>query len=283
MKKIVALVLTLVLALSLATVAFGETAKTVTGYVMSTDKTGGLVDSTAAVTFTYTKAADPTVDKTTGYTTGWGHVAYYTLDATGVKYVVVDSLAAADVVLYNSVKADGTGKDVIMYLAVENPDYFVAKAFTNFGEKCGQFDYAAYDKTATYYSYEFNGDTYIRKADKDGAASLMVNGKLVSVGDAVLVELNGHTAVPTVKDGETVGYTCSVCGAVAVKAANKASIPATAEQIGDTLWYFAAAGTAATTGVASAKTFDAGVALYAGMALMSVAGSAVVIGKKKEF
>ena len=38
-----------------------------------------------------------------------------------------------------------------------------------------------------------------------------------------------------------------------------------------------------TTGVSSAKTFDAGVALYAGMALMSVAGSAVVIGKKKEF
>ena len=43
-----------------------------------------------------------------------------------------------------------------------------------------------------------------------------------------------------------------------------------------------AAGTT-TTGVSSAKTFDAGVALYAGMALMSVAGSAVVIGKKKEF
>ena len=33
----------------------------------------------------------------------------------------------------------------------------------------------------------------------------------------------------------------------------------------------------------SPKTFDAGVAMYAGMALMSVAGSAVVIGKKKEF
>lgn len=33
----------------------------------------------------------------------------------------------------------------------------------------------------------------------------------------------------------------------------------------------------------SPKTFDAGVALYVGMALTSVAGSAVVIGKKKEF
>ena len=33
----------------------------------------------------------------------------------------------------------------------------------------------------------------------------------------------------------------------------------------------------------SPKTFDAGIALYAAMALTSVAGSAVVIGKKKEF
>ena len=38
-----------------------------------------------------------------------------------------------------------------------------------------------------------------------------------------------------------------------------------------------------TDGKGSPKTFDAGVAMYAGMALMSVAGSAVVIGKKKEF
>ena len=33
----------------------------------------------------------------------------------------------------------------------------------------------------------------------------------------------------------------------------------------------------------SAKTFDAGVAMYVGMSLLSVAGGAVVIGKKKEF
>ncbi len=42
-------------------------------------------------------------------------------------------------------------------------------------------------------------------------------------------------------------------------------------------------GSASGTTVESAKTFDAGIALYAGMALASVAGSAVVIGKKKEF
>ena len=35
--------------------------------------------------------------------------------------------------------------------------------------------------------------------------------------------------------------------------------------------------------VTSARTFDAGIAMYVGMSLLSVAGSAVVIGKKKEF
>ena len=38
-----------------------------------------------------------------------------------------------------------------------------------------------------------------------------------------------------------------------------------------------------TNKVPSAKTFDAGVAMYVGMSLLSVAGGAVVIGKKKEF
>lgn len=38
-----------------------------------------------------------------------------------------------------------------------------------------------------------------------------------------------------------------------------------------------------TTTVASPKTFDVGVAVYAGLSLLSAAGAAVVIGKKKEF
>ena len=38
-----------------------------------------------------------------------------------------------------------------------------------------------------------------------------------------------------------------------------------------------------TTTVDSPKTFDAGIAVYAGLSLLSAAGAAVVIGKKKEF
>ena len=44
-----------------------------------------------------------------------------------------------------------------------------------------------------------------------------------------------------------------------------------------------AASTTPNTTKPSPKTFDAGIAMYVGMALPSVAGSAVVIGKKKEF
>ena len=44
-----------------------------------------------------------------------------------------------------------------------------------------------------------------------------------------------------------------------------------------------AASTTTNTTKPSPKTFDAGIAMYVGMALTSVAGSAVVIGKKKEF
>ena len=116
--------------------------------------------------------------------------------------------------------------------------------------------------------------------------SLLVGGKLVSVtlvaADATATVQ--HTAIPTVKDGKIVGYTCSVCKCTAVKAANVASIPSDAQRIGDTLWYFpATASGSSTTPSGSPKTFDAGIAMYVGMALTSVAGSAVVIGKKKEF
>ena len=57
--------------------------------------------------------------------------------------------------------------------------------------------------------------------------------------------------------------------------------------LGDVAYYWTtdkANGTKADNkGVNSAKTFDAGVAMYVGMSLLSVAGGAVVIGKKKEF
>ena len=87
----------------------------------------------------------------------------------------------------------------------------------------------------------------------------------------------------TVKDGKITGYTCSKCKLAAVEAPNYASIPTGAQVITGN-WYFPVNGTVTPdNGKDSPKTFDAGIAMYVGMALTSVAGSAVVIGKKKEF
>ena len=61
-------------------------------------------------------------------------------------------------------------------------------------------------------------------------------------------------------------------------AAEWADLPGTVRPSSNVTYYGAA-----TENKPSPKTFDAGIAMYVGMALTSVAGSAVVIGKKKEF
>ena len=113
----------------------------------------------------------------------------------------------------------------------------------------------------------------------------MVGGKLVNVkAFTVTSNVVPHVAVPTYDKttSKVTGYTCSNCKLAAVKAPNVASIPSGAQVISGT-WYFPAAAASTTTTTSSPKTFDAGIAMYVGMALTSVAGSAVVIGKKKEF
>ena len=124
-------------------------------------------------------------------------------------------------------------------------------------------------------------------ANDEGAITLMVNGKLVKVSEVAVNKADitvKHAPIPTVENNKVVGYTCSICGTKAIKAPNFASIPDGAQIIPNTNWYFPAAAASTTTNTTSSpKTFDAGIAMYVGMALTSVAGSAVVIGKKKEF
>ena len=138
------------------------------------------------------------------------------------------------------------------------------------------------------HSYEDNGTTKLAVAagSSDTADKLLtVDGKVVRVVTLAATKVQ-HVAVPTIKDGKVTGYTCSKCKAVAVEAANYASIPSGADTTGLTgNWYWTTATTPSTdkNTKPSPKTFDAGIAMYVGMALTSVAGSAVVIGKKKEF
>ena len=274
MKKIIATVLAMVMALALCCTAFAATTVTAKAYRDTSAKDA----VKAPVTATFYAATAAKLDKD-GKQTNTANVAYYVVN--DVEYVVVSSLADADLVLYGD--ADATS--VMLYLAKAEVHYNgTGTEFKNFGKKCGQFDHD-FDSAETYYTTNEKGNKALYVADEKGAMSLLVGGKLISV---TLVHADAtatvqHTAIPTVKDGKIVGYTCSVCKCTAVKAANVASIPSDAQRIGDTLWYFPATAASTTPSAGSPKTFDAGIAMYVGMALTSVAGSAVVIGKKKEF
>ena len=282
MKKIIATVLAMVMALALCSTAF---AAGVTGYVKGTEK--GAVLS-GEVTLDFTAAKDPTVNAD-GETTAKGNVAYYTYNVAGdtkYYYVTVDSLAAADLVLYNN---NTSSKSVVMYLDRVVPEYLVGKAIS-FGTACGQYmKPTGYVSSNTYYVAEDRGNDVFFYTNSsitpttNGVEALLVDGKLVNVLRMTsAIATVKHSALPTVKDGKIVGYTCSVCKMAAIEAPNYASIPAGAQIITGN-WYFPAAAASTTTTTSSPKTFDAGIAMYVGMALTSVAGSAVVIGKKKEF
>ena len=298
MKKIIATVLAMVMALALCSTAFAATEVKAEAIMKTNDAklyysvTGDVVNK---ITLTYTPAKAATLNSD-GEQTKLANVAYYTLTGftstsgavvTSGKYVVVASKAEADVVVYNNCTKTGDASNVLMYLAETKGEYKgTGTVFTNFGTKCGQVNMDI-DKDETYYtSNEKGNNTIYVTATTDATEALMVGGKLVNVkAFTVTSNVVPHVAVPTYDKttSKVIGYTCSNCKLAAIEAPNYASIPAGAQIITGN-WYFpAAAASTTTTTTSSPKTFDAGIAMYVGMALTSVAGSAVVIGKKKEF
>ncbi len=300
MKKIIATVLAMVMALALCTTAFAAPVTGYTGYSRGGNKL--MADDTNAESFSV-EAHEATFNKATGA----GNVAYYTV-----------SNATAANPSYNGdyIKADKTDFDLqltkagasTLYLKhVNDGAVYVAKveAFTKIGDKCGQLDV---DADGTYYvntsKYTFTsnnvtkdaGEVYFMASDATGAVYVLLNGKLVSVALADEQTLVGHTWVAVEKDGKVVSYKCSDCGTVAsiyktyaaAKASGLKNVEAFVNDDGETIYLAYTDGKTDTTkptdtNKPSPKTFDAGIAMYVGMALTSVAGSALVIGKKKEF
>ena len=289
MKKIIATVLAMVMALALCTTAFAAEKS----YEVYDAETGALMSTQADATLTYVPASK--TNKT---------IAYYTLNNEIVadadagieaaanqfaneKYVSTTA-ADAELVLKYSGKTS-----VVMYLeAVTEVNYAdgEATAYTDIGTKCGQYklDAAAGETKDTKFYTATNpvtGKVELFKAVTDGDYDFLVGGKVVAC-DIIGVLDDVVLAHNWMVDTEKMVAKCIDCGATGKVYKTFVEVPngVTPDQVQG---MFVVADKTATKPAdstnSSHKSFDAGIAMYVGMALTSVAGSAVVIGKKKEF
>ncbi len=312
MKKIIATVLAMVMALALCTTAFAAD---------PISKTETIPNET-----TYVKVVDNVADD--GITVA-PHYAKTGVDLTTAYDVYVKS--GSDYVLATDSMAE---KYRAGYKTLNLAPYATAVSAT-----CADAGYkvALYqDKTGAYYAKKadvtaFNDANPNNKIDLTGTTVVFIGAKFENVEafytitEAAVKTSAGHILYKTSevwgKNDVTV-YACAICGGKYIvkdssihsddavdslakisygpfaQPAEKASAKAVLNGKGidvnkaftpdaATVMYTLSAGTTTpstgTTTKPSPKTFDAGIAMYVGMALTSVAGSAVVIGKKKEF
>ena len=205
----------------------------------------------------------------------------------GVKYVVCHEASATHVV---------TVKGVKYYTCAFN-------GVVPSVEKDGGVLYTA-PKKATCGKVGVNEDKYVvidnvyYLLSDSGTNYALVGGKMVvysnttgtmqeHVYDAVKSELKYNT------DRTVATFKCAVCNNTIPVVAKKPNFATnyTAITLGNEGTYYYVSNTTGTTvsggtttggTVNSADTFDAGIAMYVGMSVMAAAGSAVVIGKKKD-
>ena len=289
MKKIIATVLAMVMALALCSTAFAA-ADTFDVYSAKDIKNNAIPAGTNA----YNAMEDVVVNTVAAVknSDGTGNLEYITLSKSGVQYswfyVKTTTPTNSDFAVTAANKSE-----VLYYLTeVDQPTYVAsAKAFTAFGYKCGEIvntDNSAYYEVTT---GTMAGKVY--KAATTGLTmNLLVDGKIVSVSQTATATKDHTWAVSASKvvNGKIVPteVTCGLCGTKITAIYKKGQAPAgsTVEAVpgfADYEFVTSAANAGTTNTTTSPKTFDAGIAMYVGMALTSVAGSAVVIGKKKEF
>ena len=289
MKKIIATVLAMVMALALCTTAFAANPKYTKAY------TNDGTEYVAVTGSEYEVATDAAVSY--NKTTGAGELKTFTVSnctiAAGKDYI---EATAADYDL--KLTADGRAPLYLSEVAYGGAYVCKAVAFTAIGEKCEQYNGDTSDKYFVNSGNYMSDDTAVLFVKSEtGSVNVLVNGELVRVNvvgvlDNVTVP-HDWKAASYDKDNKVATYKCDDCGTVATvyktKDAAKAAGAGTVTTFGGNVIGYTynvpgAGASGSTTGTKpSPKTFDAGIALYAAMALTSVAGSAVVIGKKKEF
>ncbi len=216
---------------------------------------------------------------------------------THTKYVKTTKPLATDY----AVTEDGKTAVLFYVTAVTEVNYgFTAKEFTNFGLNCGQINKST-NNTKDYYVTD---DGTVYESATSGSKAL-VDGSVVYVtatattftkGETDKVLKHAYYMTASKVDGTKIVPTavaCQNCGDKSTELYKQGKVPAgktTAYTVtvGNDVYNVIPSGTGSTpvtpdNGKDSPKTFDAGIAMYVGMALTSVAGSAVVIGKKKEF
>ena len=287
MKKIIATVLAMVMALALCTTAFAASK-----YVLyDEDK--------KSTDIMVTKTDASSKNKTTLYYT-------YVDENDATHYLVPADKSNYDgYVEGNYVKEVNVDEDTIDNF-ISYADGKLVKMTAKSGEKVERNCTTSVFDTDVY--FDKDNAAFVKVEDGTGKYNMLYNGVILSVDDVTDEIAEGsHLWIKGDKvDDGIYNVKCASCGATAVAyetlklAGTKTVVKydqakgiATANDMeknweGDLLdsdWYVttSASTDTKTDGNKSPKTFDAGIAMYVGMALTSVAGSAVVIGKKKEF
>ena len=319
MKKIIATVLAMVMALALCTTAFAANAITDKANV-PTAANGDTVAATetwnnTGKALTATKSV-PSNNLLTGGT-------YWTADNEGLYYVWNADMAKF-VQITNNEKAvidagyDKTTKLVLDKNAVAATCTDAGSLFNVYSDVAGNASYVLVSDVVAYNAKQTkDADKIAEPATKYffGTKSSNVVAYYAAGTGANQVDYALKAGHVLVKDGTTYGtaksdvYKCAICGnryvigptvdtgdlksefytydaATVASYANEHGILLKNILRDNATLYLVEAGkttTPSTDTNKSPKTFDAGIAMYVGMALTSVAGSAVVIGKKKEF
>ena len=316
MKKIIATVLAMVMALALCTVAFATeiTEKTAVADAVTGDTVAAAVTwNNTGKALTATKSTNEPMDT---YWTANGEGLYYVWNADMAKFVQITNNEKAVI----EAGYDKTTKLVLDKNAVAATCTDAGSLFNVYSNVAGTASYVLVSDVVAYNAKQTKDADKIAEPDTKyffGTKSSNVVAYYAAGTGAGQVDYALKAGHVLVKDGTTYGtaksdvYKCAICGnryvigptvdtgdlksefytydpVTVASYANEHGILLKNILRDNATLYLVEAGkttgtTTGTTNKPSPKTFDAGIAMYVGMALTSVAGSAVVIGKKKEF